>query len=376
LNSGKSLEKKSREIKDFLSALLFYVEKGYPYPVSFKRAKDIKKLKYNDYEKAYEIGRALVLSYFSLEGRSRRKKVEEFLSRKELSIVLPDWMNRSLEKRIPLEKYKKSLLKRNVWFRVNRSKTQNEEKIIRSLELSDIEAEQDKEFTFLFKVRKGDLTRTKLFQEHLIIIQDKASVAVVEALEPSPGDRIVELASAPGLKAELMYELTEGKVELFLAEVDIQRMEKERKLLKELGVKEEKTHFVSQDSTFNTLSRGNKVLLDAPCSSSGTISSDPSVLLSLRDYTRVGEYARLQSKMLNSLMESNFEYAVFSTCSIFPEEGEVLLEPYNDLIVKTRLHGSRGYTDFQVGDKITRYFSWIHDSQDFVIAGLRGDLKR
>jgi len=191
LNSGKSLEKKSREIKDFLSALLFYVEKGYPYPVSFKRAKDIKKLKYNDYEKAYEIGRALVLSYFSLEGRSRRKKVEEFLSRKELSIVLPDWMNRSLEKRIPLEKYKESLLKRNVWFRVNRSKTQNEEKIIRSLELSDIEAEQDKEFTFLFKVRKGDLTRTKLFQEHLIIIQDKASVAVVEALEPSPGDRIV-----------------------------------------------------------------------------------------------------------------------------------------------------------------------------------------
>lgn len=363
------------EVRDFLSVLFFYVERGLPYSVSFKRAKEEKRVKGYNYDELYDLGRALILSYYSLSGKSRRRKVEEFLKLEEPRVALPIWMEDDLKKFIDIEKYKMSLLSRRVWFRINTLKTTNEEKVIRSLESKGIEIERDRDFDYLYKVRSGDLTRTTEFKDHLVIVQDKASVAVVEALEPERRDRIIELASAPGLKAELIFELTEGEVELFLAEVDELRLYKELRLLKEMGVKEDKINVVSQDSTLNALRGGERILLDAPCSSSGTIYSDPSVLISLGRSGNISKYSKIQRKMMKAVLESNFEFAVYSVCSIFPEEGEEILEPYDNIVVKPRIQGAMGYSSYRVGNKVTRLFSWVNDTQDFMIAGLDGNLR-
>lgn len=117
----------------------------------------------------------------------------------------------------------------------------------------------------------------------------------MQALGPEKGDVILELASAPGLKAELIYELTQGDVYLILAELNHKRLDKEIKLLSTLGVDLGKVDFINQDSTRNSVLRADKVLIDAPCSSSGIFYKEPTVLLTLRDRDKVENFSKLQN---------------------------------------------------------------------------------
>ncbi|MEM4746423.1 MAG: RsmB/NOP family class I SAM-dependent RNA methyltransferase, partial [Metallosphaera sp.] len=63
---------------------------------------------------------------------------------------------------------------------------------------------------------------------------------------------------------------------------------------------------------------------------------------------------------------------VYSVCSIFPEEGEMIVEEIKDRLVKTGLPGSTGYPNFSVGNLCTRYFNFIDETDDFFIAKFKG----
>ncbi|WP_246263901.1 RsmB/NOP family class I SAM-dependent RNA methyltransferase [Metallosphaera tengchongensis] len=348
------------------------MEDGYPLPVAFSKAKSTKRVKSN-YDDLYEISRKLVLSYFSLNGKTRRKKVKEFLSMDGVNVGLPAWMERELNTLIDIEKYKKSLVNGKAqWFRVNRILA-DEDKILKSLEMKGLEFARDPDFPYIYRSLSKDVSKTEEFQNFKIIIQDKASVAVVEALKPKEYEKIYEMASSPGLKSQLIYEKTEGKVELFLAEIDRRRLDKEVDLLKKFGVDFKNVHFVNQDSRYGSIRYADAVLIDAPCSTSGVISIDPSILLSLRNKSKVKQYSRVQQSLLEDLFSIKFKRAVYSVCSIFPEEAEMLLDKLKDMLLPTDIPGSKGYTSFESGRLGVRYFNFVHKTEDFFIGKLKGN---
>ena len=87
-------------------------------------------------------------------------------------------------------------------------------------------------------------------------------------------------------------------------------------------------------------SRGkfNAVLLDAPCSATGTIRKNPEIKWRLRE-PDLASFASLQRELLQSALDLAAESVVYSTCSLEPEE--------NDAVVDDVLR-SRG--DFVRGD--------------------------
>ncbi len=326
-------------IEDFLTTLLYFVEeKGYPLPVAFKKTKEIKKVKGINYDKLYEISRLLLLSYNSLKGK-RSQKVCQFLQG-NYEIILPSWAREELSQYFDVKALENSLKNKNTWARINTLKA-DVDKVLKSLENQGVEFEIDKDIYYLIKVKDEDkLKRTEEFKDFKVIIQDKASVLTVEALEVDKRDKIIDLSSAPGVKASQIMQLGENKVELFVTDIDINRLEREIELLKKSGVNMDNVHIIHQDSTKNSMLSADKVLLDAPCSSSGMISNEPAIMVNLTR-EKVLYYSHLQEEMINEALKINVDYIIYSVCSLFPEEGE---EHFLNLKVeKPKIRGEKPY---------------------------------
>lgn len=338
-----------------LSRFLYYVEKGDPLPIAFKKAHEMGKYKI-DSNDAYEKAKLLVLQYLSLKGKSRRKKVKEFLQGKG-AVVFPDWMEKKLSGLYDIGELKRSLMRKTTWFWVNTLKT-DEDKVIKSLENKGIVLERDKDYHFLYKVINGNLSKTKEFREYKVIIQDKASVSVVATLSPKKGESIYDMTSAPGVKATLIMVLTENGAKLTLSEVEYKRLIREDNFMKNVGVNLDRVNIIHGDAThLNFSKKFDKVLLDAPCSSSGMISNEPTVLLRLTE-RKVSEFSKLQMELLGKALSLS-STVVYATCSIFPEEGEE--------VVKKVSHN--------VGHKVVfskRFIPYIHDTEGFFVSKLEG----
>jgi 16S rRNA (cytosine967-C5)-methyltransferase len=69
------------------------------------------------------------------------------------------------------------------------------------------------------------------------------------------------------------------------------------------------------------------VLLDAPCSATGTIRKNPELKWRLREED-LAAFTKLQRQLLASAMTLAHEYVVYSTCSLEPEENDRAVEGY------------------------------------------------
>ncbi len=69
------------------------------------------------------------------------------------------------------------------------------------------------------------------------------------------------------------------------------------------------------------------VLLDAPCSATGTIRKNPELKWRLRE-NDLPAFAKLQREMLESAMTLATKYVVYSTCSLEPEENDEVVKGF------------------------------------------------
>ena len=338
-------------MEDFLSRVLYFAEKGYPLPVSYKKAKEMSKGE----KSSYELARQLILSYFSLKGKSNRKKAKEFLS-KGVNVAFPEWLEEELEKEYDVEKLKESFLKKVTWIRVNTLKG-DEDKVLKEIENEGVIVERDKDIKYAYKVLKGDVSRTKAFKEFKVIIQDKASMAVVEALKPERSEVIYDMSSAPGGKASLIMALTENSSKLIVADIDFSRLDRERKFLHDVGVDLNKVNFILQDSTNKSIRKADKVLLDAPCSSTGMIGNEPTVLLRVTK-DKVKSLSSLQKTLLDTAASTS-NYVIYATCSLLPEEGEEVVKEYN----------AKAPLNFGISKGTgNRFIPYIHETEGFFVS--------
>lgn len=363
---------KNKEVEDFLATLLYYVEeKKYPLPIAFKYTKEIKKVKKINYELLYELSREFLLAYHLLNSRKRAGKAKEFLEGIK-GVKFPQWMKEELKDYINVTELENSLLNEPRWIRINALKG-DIDKTVRSLETQGVRLEGDKSLPYMYKVISGEPKKTQEFKEYKIIFQDKASALVVEALKPESNDVIIDLSSAPGIKLSQIMALTENKAKIYAADVDVKRLNKEKELLKKMGVNLDNVQLVLQDSSSSSLIRGDKVLLDAPCSSSGMIANDPSILVNISK-EKVSYYSNLQWKILGEILNHiKAEYAIYAVCSIFPEEGEEHTDRLFELLERPKIEGETGYSGYKSSGSVIRLFPHINNTEGFFISKIRLD---
>ncbi len=266
------------------------------------------------------------------------------------------------------------------WIRINTLKI-DVDKCIKLLEKQGLEIEPDPDIPFLVKVisAKRPIHHVEAIKEGLAVIQDKASVLTVLTLDPQPGELILDLCAAPGMKTSLIMQLTENKARVTAADISKDRLRSMRYLLKHLGVNLDKVDFILGDSRILKTRRElrpDKILIDAPCSSSGAAGKDPAVKIALRTLKRLPWYCDIQRRVLENAVENYRDVTIiYATCSLFPEEGEeivkqVLEKHPNATLQKpdTRLL-LPAYTKYgEIGQKTARTYPHKHNCEGFYIA--------
>ncbi|MTI96759.1 MAG: 16S rRNA (cytosine(967)-C(5))-methyltransferase RsmB [Firmicutes bacterium] len=159
------------------------------------------------------------------------------------------------------------------------------------------------------------------------IAQGEASMLAVEALDPQPGDSILDMCSAPGGKATYLAELAAPgqvmAVDLFDARLKLVGQNMARLQIDNIDL-------LAGDATtletkFNT--GYDRILLDAPCSGFGVVRKKPEIKWS-RSPGDLTELSKLQSNLLNQACKliKPGGVIVYSTCTLTWEENEAVIE--------------------------------------------------
>lgn len=209
------------------------------------------------------------------------------------------------------------------------------------------------------------ISKTQEFRDGLVIPHDMSSYLVVKALNPKPYERILEVGGAPGIKTSIIQQLTKNKSEVTSIDVSTRRVATQKELLKKWSVSN--VELIIADGENIPVRKADKILIDAPCSNSGTFASDPAVFLRL-NRTELKNLIKIQDKILDKALSYGVP-TVFSTCSLFPEEGEKHAEKYLNLISKIDWGESfYGYKKSKVYMHVVRTYPHIHESDGFFIS--------
>lgn len=175
-------------------------------------------------------------------------------------------------------------------------------------------------------VREADVEALDMYQQGEVYLQSLSSMIPPLLMEPSAGETILDMAAAPGGKTTQMAALSGDKALITACEKNAIRAERLRFNLEKQGAS--KVHVMQQDARqLDDFFSFNKILLDAPCSGSGTIllhEGQPSRRMTA-DWLK--KTAATQTAMLTKALKllGKGREMVYSTCSILQMENEDVL---------------------------------------------------
>ena len=149
-------------------------------------------------------------------------------------------------------------------------------------------------------------------------VQDAAAALPARLLKASPGMRVVDLCAAPGGKS----------AEIALTGANVTAVDRSAERLKRLAVNFERLRLNAEIAVADALSFDappfDAVLLDAPCSATGTIRRHPDVAWTKR-LGDLAPLAALQMQLLDKAVALTKPggLLVYCACSLEPEEGEL-----------------------------------------------------
>jgi 16S rRNA (cytosine967-C5)-methyltransferase len=155
-------------------------------------------------------------------------------------------------------------------------------------------------------------------------VQDAAAALPARMLAAQPGERVLDLCAAPGGKA---LQLAATGADVTALDISDGRMGRLRQNLKRTGLPAEVV--VADALTFDAGDAVpfDAILLDAPCSATGTIRRHPD-LPHAKDGSDFAQLFALQSALIDralALLRPGGRL-VYCTCSLLPDEGEVQVE--------------------------------------------------
>ncbi|MDB6106119.1 MAG: hypothetical protein JWO52_6118 [Gammaproteobacteria bacterium] len=166
------------------------------------------------------------------------------------------------------------------------------------------------------------------FREGIVSVQDAGAQLAAKLLDAEPGMRVMDACAAPGGKTGHLLEHTPDLAELVAIDVDAGRVARIQENLERLGRKA-LVHAgdVRDPATFWDGRPFDRILVDAPCSSTGVIRRHPDIKL-LRRATDIPSFAAVQEQILRSALSmlASGGRLVYCTCSVLPAENEEVVE--------------------------------------------------
>ena len=243
----------------------------------------------------------------------------------------PEWLVERWLARLGREKVVQLLVHNNrvpkVYFRINAPD-------LTSDELSTTLASQGVRFRThtlsndVFEVSEGNLYETTLFRERRIAVQDAGSQLVPHLLDLTATDVCLDMCAGVGGKSSQIARLKDSPSPVFALDLHWHRLQVARRLHSQNW---KNLRWVTCDATrpLPFLRLFDKILVDAPCSGTGTLQRRPEIRWRLRA-EQIRHFQRLQLALLEIALQHLRPGGtiVYSTCSLEPEENEAVVDSF------------------------------------------------
>jgi len=186
-----------------------------------------------------------------------------------------------------------------------------------------------------------------------VAIQDEASQAVAGVLTVDPGDSVLDLCAAPGGKTLLLARAAGAQGRVIAGDLHEHRVRSMKERFELAGVRNVETIVLDGTQPLPFERAFERVLVDVPCSGTGTLARHPEIRWKLREEDLRDLHDRQARLLRNALPHlAPGGRLVYSTCSLEPEE--------NEDVVREAL-GSFGET-FQIADPRRTVEKHLQDS--------------
>jgi 16S rRNA (cytosine967-C5)-methyltransferase len=195
-----------------------------------------------------------------------------------------------------------------------------------------------------------DAFSSPLWEAGLFMPQSRAAMAVARALDPQPGELVLDLCAAPGAKTTHLAALMGDRGRVVAVERHPGRADALRRTAARMGATCVRVR--TADATRPLKETYDRVLVDPPCSDLGTLAARPDARWR-KDPAAVETLAALQAAILDNAATALAPggVLVYSTCTISPRENERQIESFL---------GRRA--DFELDDLPSDLPVWDHPS--------------
>ena len=168
----------------------------------------------------------------------------------------------------------------------------------------------------------GSVERLKSFADGLFHVQDAASQFCIAALDPQPGETILDLCAAPGGKSFTVAERMNNTGKIVACDIHNHRLDLIKSGAARLGITNIEC-IVNDAAVYNeNLPMADRVLCDVPCSGLGIVRRKPEIRCKPLDTLK--ELPPVQGKILDTASRyvKKGGTLVYSTCALNPKENE------------------------------------------------------
>jgi 16S rRNA (cytosine967-C5)-methyltransferase len=197
------------------------------------------------------------------------------------------------------------------------------------------------------------LTSLASFQQGWFYVQDPSTLLAVRALDPQPGDTVLDLCAAPGGKTTFIAQLMQNRGTVRAEDADSERLKLLRENCDRLGatcVTILPASSAAGPAQADVPVRFDRILIDAPCSNTGVMRRR----VDLRWRIQPAEIERLRNAQHDLLRQAAMRLKprgtlVYSTCSLEPEENNHVVAEFLSSHKSFRLAAERQSIPFSDG---------------------------
>ena len=226
----------------------------------------------------------------------------------------------------------------------------------------------------VWKIDKTSRTpRPDFIRSELTVTQDLAGMIASRVTDVEPNQVVLDICAAPGNKTSHLAALMHNQGEIYSIDISDRRLEHWKTEMKRTGVKIAQA--IRGDAIAPPLHlKADVILIDPPCSNTGVFARNPSIKWAITP-GRLTDYVAKQRALLRSAAKlvKPEGTLVYCTCSILPEENELVIEDFLhrnggfELAKQTPFIGSPGLRGLE---RCQRFYPHLHDCNGYFIAKL------
>lgn len=212
----------------------------------------------------------------------------------------------------------------DVFLRVNTSKT-NKNDLLKSLIKDEVETEEVETVSTALRVlKRKNLFTTKSFKAGLFEVQDAGSQMISTFLDAQPGMRVIDACAGAGGKTLHLSNLMANKGSIIAMDTEEWKLAELKKRAKRNGAHNiEQRHIDSSKVIKRLKEKGDRLLLDVPCTGLGVLRRNPDAKWKI-DPDYLDKLVKIQADILQrySQMLRVGGKMVYATCSILKKENQ------------------------------------------------------